>query len=287
METEKLDSTVSIKSWWARLFNGADDNPNKLSRAELRKTLAKAQKDGVFDYDAGQMLEGVLEVSETRVRDTMIPRSQMVMVEGDAPIDQISKVVVDSGHSRFPVLNDDHEEVIGILLAKDLLRFFAENGDHSATTVFNLNDALRPAIFVPESKRLNVLLREFKASRNHMAIVVDEYGGIAGLITIEDVIEHIVGDIDDEHDVENDVLIQEEADGSYTVQAITRIEEFNEELGCELDDEEYDTIGGLVMHQLGRVPRRNDKLVFEEFEFKVLRADRRKVDLVSVIKHKN
>ncbi|NND65811.1 MAG: CBS domain-containing protein [Gammaproteobacteria bacterium] len=233
------------------------------------------------------MLEGVLEVSETRVRDTMIPRSQMVMVESDAPVDDVLKVIVDSGHSRFPVLNDDREEVIGILLAKDLLKFFAEQGNNGQAALgarFTMSDTLRPAVFVPESKRLNVLLREFRASRNHMAIVVDEYGGVAGLITIEDVIEHIVGDIDDEHDVENDVLIQKEADGSYTVQAITRIEEFNEELGCYLSDQEYDTIGGLVMHQLGRVPRRNDKLSFEGFEFKVLRADRRKVDSLSITK---
>ena len=187
--------------------------------------------------------------------------------------------IVESGHSRFPVVGENRDEVAGILLAKDLLRFYAENGQAR----FDIRECLRPAVFIPESKRLNVLLKEFRANRNHMAVVVDEYGGVSGLITIEDVIEQIVGDIDDEHDIVEDVYIQRESDSRFRVRALTRIEDFNEYFDCELSDEDYDTIGGLILHELGRLPRRGETLAYSGFDFKVLRADRRRIDIVQVL----
>jgi len=223
--------------------------------------------------DALAMMEGALEVSETQVRDAMIPRSQMVVVNHDSPLEEFLPQIVESGHSRFPVIGEDRDEVVGILLAKDLLRFYVENPGEK----FEMRDLLRPAVFIPESKRLNALLTQFRESRNHMAIVVDEYGGVAGLATIEDVIEQIVGDIGDEHDPEAAEQIQELGDGRYNVLALTRIEEFNEYFSVHLSDDEYDTVGGLVMHELGRLPRRGEVLDFSGFRFKVLRADRRRI----------
>ena len=219
------------------------------------------------------MLEGVLDVSEMQVRDIMIPRSQMIVLERSASPRELLEVILASGHSRFPVIGEDRDEVVGILLAKDLLRFFAENEDQR----FDIREVLRPVIYIPESKRLNILLREFRVSRNHMAIVVDEYGGVSGLLTIEDVLEQIVGDIGDEHDPDEVPDFRKEDDGVYTVRALARIEDFNEEFGTELDDEEYDTIGGLVMHELARLPRRGDKITMKGIGFTVVKADRRRI----------
>ena len=230
------------------------------------------------------MLSGVLEVSETQVRDVMVPRSQMVVIDIEEDFDVILKRIIDSGHSRFPVIGEDRDEVLGILLAKDLLRYFGSDEANDLP----LKKLLRPASVIPESKRLNALLNEFRASHNHMAIVVDEYGGVAGLLTIEDVLEEIVGDIDDEHDQEEDAFIRPDADRngkpSFAVRALTRIEDFNEYFECALSDEEYDTIGGLVMHELGHLPRRGERVKFGGFEFSVVRADERRIDVLQVQK---
>jgi len=217
----------------------------------------------------------VLGVADIQVRDIMVPRAQMTVVHRDDESETLLKTVIESGHSRFPVLDEDREKVAGILLAKDLLRLAAQ---HDETVNFDIKEFMRPAVFVPESKRLNVLLREFRRSRVHMAIVADEYGGIAGLVTIEDVIEQIVGDIDDEHDVDEDVNIRKDGDKQYIVRGQTPIEEFNEYFQSDLSDDEFDTIAGLVMKQLGRLPRRGETLQLADCEVKVMRFDRRRID---------
>lgn len=252
-----------------------------LSRDEIQDLL---QEDGsVFEPEEKEMLAGVLEVAETQVRDVMIPRSQMVVIEKEQTLEEMLYVIVDSGHSRFPVIGEDRDEVLGILLAKDLLRFFS----NAAEQELRIEKYLRPVAVIPESKRLNALLKEFRDSHNHMAIVVDEYGGVSGLLTIEDVLEEIVGDIDDEHDPEEDEYILPDTDSQgrpcFAVRALTRIEDFNEYFGCELTEEEdYDTIGGLVMHELGRLPRLGERLEYGGFEFRVTRADRRRIDTLKV-----
>ncbi len=240
--------------------------------------LKSVQKHGLFDGDALEMLEGVLEVSDTQVRDIMIPRPHMVVLERDADVKDLLPLIIDSGHSRFPVIGDDRDEVVGVLLAKDLLRYYAEqNGGR-----FDIRECLRKVAFIPESKRLNILLKDFRTSRNHMAIVVDEYGGVSGLLTIEDVIEQIVGEIGDEHDIEEDAYIQRESDNRYSVRGLTRIDDFNEFFGCAIDDEDYDTVAGLIMHDLGRLPRRGETITVDGFDFKVIRGDRRRIHTVQV-----
>jgi magnesium and cobalt transporter len=247
-------------------------------RSQLIEMLSDAQQRGVLDADTFAMLEGVLAVADMQVRDIMIPRVQMVCLRRDDPISRILPAVVDSGHSRFPVLDGDRDDVVGILLAKDLLRMFA-----SAPTVrFDMREYLRPVVFVPESKRLDVLLKEFRGNRNHMAIVVDEYSGVAGLVTIEDVIEQIVGEIDDEFDVEDDQNIRREADGQFSVRGATRIDEFNQHFNTQLPEEEFDTVAGLVMKQFGRMPRRGESTTLGELEFRIARADRRRIDMLRV-----
>jgi magnesium and cobalt transporter len=250
------------------------------SREEIQNLFEHS--DNVFNPEEQEMLAGVLEVAETQVRDVMVPRSQMVVIGRDQNLDEMLQVIVESGHSRFPVIGEDRDEIVGILLAKDLLRFFSS----PAETQLRLDRFIRPAVVIPESKRLNALLKEFRDSHNHMAIVVDEYGGVSGLLTIEDVLEEIVGEIGDEHDPAEDLFIQPEAerDGrpSYSVRALTRIEDFNEYFDAQLPDEDYDTVGGLVMAQLGRLPRRGDVVPFSDFEFRVTKADRRRVDTLQV-----
>jgi len=221
------------------------------------------------------MIEGVLQVSEMQVRDIMIPRSQMVVVSREDDITEFLPLIIESGHSRFPVVGETRDKVVGILLAKDLLHEYAE-GDAS----FDMRDVLRPAIFVPESKRLNVLLKEFRVSRNHMAIVVDEYGGVAGMVTIEDVLEQIVGEIEDEHDIGEAHSIFKHSDSNYTLKALTTIEDFNEYFETDFIDDEYDTIGGLMMRELGHLPKRGDTITKGKYTFKVLRADNRRVHVV-------
>jgi magnesium and cobalt transporter len=247
-------------------------------RAQLIEVLSDAQQRGVLDADAFAMLEGVLAVADIQVRDIMIPRVQMVCLRRDDPIARILPAVVDSGHSRFPVLDGDRDDVVGTLLAKDLLRLFAS----APTPRFDMREYLRPVVFVPESKRLDVLLKEFRISRNHMAIVVDEYSGVAGLVTIEDVIEQIVGDIDDEFDVEDDQNIRREDDRQFSVRGSTRIDEFNQFFHTELPHGDFDTVAGLVMKQFGRMPRRGESVSLAEFEFRIARADRRRIDSLRV-----
>ncbi|MDJ0750102.1 MAG: transporter associated domain-containing protein [Woeseiaceae bacterium] len=247
------------------------------SRDEIQTFI---ESEVELDAEEKSMLTGVLEVSETQVRDVMIPRSQMVVIDIEDEFDKTLKIIVESGHSRFPVIGEDRDEVLGVLLAKDLLRYFGSDDEIS------IRKLLRPAAVIPESKRLNALLKEFRASHNHMAIVVDEYGGVAGLLTIEDVLEEIVGEIEDEHDDEEAEFIRPDGDRngkpSFAVRALTRVEDFNEYFECALLDEEYDTIGGLVMHELGRLPRRGEKIHFGGFEFAVTKADKRRIDALQV-----
>jgi len=273
--TKDLNSTGR---WLKRLTQGFAAEPQ--DRQGLLALLREAGERGLVDTDALTMLEGVLEVSDLQVRDIMVPRAQMVFVHRDEPASRLLSVVVESGHSRFPVMDDDRDDIVGILLAKDLLRLYIA----AVRERFDIREYMRPAIFVPESKRLNVLLREFRRNRNHMAIVVDEYGGVSGLVTIEDVIEQIVGEIDDEFDVEDDQNIRKEAERQFTVRGITRIEEFNEYFGARLSEEQgVDTVAGLLMKQLGRLPRRGESATIEGFEFRVMRADRRRIDALRVV----
>jgi magnesium and cobalt transporter len=225
------------------------------------------------------MMEGVLGVADLQVRDIMIPRSQMVTVRRDDPPEKLLPVIVESGHSRFPVVDDDRDDIVGILLAKDVLRYVATG----RLADFDIRECMRPAVVVPESKRVNVLLKEFRRNRNHMAIVVDEYGGVSGVVTIEDAIEQIVGDIDDEFDVEDDQNIRKEAERQFLVRGATPIAEFNEYFGVELADDEFDTVAGLVMKQLGHLPRRGETLMIGDIEIRVLRADRRRVEALKVL----
>ena len=240
-------------------------------REQLVALLHGAYENSLMDADSLAMIEGVLQVSEMQVRDIMIPRSQMDVIDITHPPETFIPHVIETAHSRFPVIEDDKNDVIGILLAKDLLRYYA--GEE-----FEVRDMLRPAVFIPESKRLNILLKEFRGNRNHIAIVVDEYGGVAGMVTIEDVLEQIVGEIEDEYDYdeEEDNIIQN-ADGQYRVKALTEIADFNAVIGCELSDEELSTVGGLVVHQFGHLPKRDDEITFSGLRFKVLRADSRRL----------
>jgi hemolysin (HlyC) family protein len=270
--------TNATGRWLKRLTQGLANEPQ--DRGELLKVLREAAERGVLDGDALAMVEGVLEVGDLQVRDIMVPRAQMVFVRREQPAARILPVVVESGHSRFPVMDEDRDSIVGILLAKDLLRLTTT----SARERFNIREYMRPAVFVPEAKRLNVLLKEFRRSRNHMAIVVDEYGGVSGLCTIEDVIEQIVGDIDDEFDVEDDQNIRRDAERQFTVRGVTRIAEFNEYFGARLSEVEgFDTIAGLLMKHFGRLPRRGESASLEGFEFRVVRADRRRIEALRVL----
>ncbi|EXJ16516.1 Magnesium and cobalt efflux protein CorC [Imhoffiella purpurea] len=247
-------------------------------KEQLVELLKDARQRELLDTDALSMIEGVLQVSDLRVRDIMIPRAEMVSLKRDDPLERILQIAVKSAHSRFPVTGDDKGEVVGILLAKDLLSFCLDSGRRA----FNIRDLLRSAVFVPESKRLNVLLKEFRASRNHMAIVVDEYGSAAGLVTIEDVLEQIVGEIDDEHDYDEGSGIFQRGENEFSAKARTAIEDFNEYFGVEFSDEEYDTIGGLVVDALGHLPKRGESVELGPFRFIVMRADSRRVHLLSI-----
>ncbi|MBK8063368.1 MAG: CBS domain-containing protein [Betaproteobacteria bacterium] len=250
-------------------------------REQLIALLRSAYQRNLLDADALSIIEGAMTVSEMQVRDIMIPRAQMDVIDINEPVENFIPVVISTAHSRFPVIGQNRDDVIGILLAKDLLRHYAGEEE------FNVREMLRPAVFVPESKRLNVLLREFRASRNHMAMVVDEYGGVAGLVTIEDVLEQIVGDIEDEYDFDeasDNILL--ETSGRYRVKALTQIADFNAAFGTQFPDEDYDTVGGLVIAQLGRLPKRGEALVVGGLKVQVLRADSRRVYTLIVEKPK-
>jgi len=245
-------------------------------RHDLIELLRESETRNLLDYDALTMIEGALQVSEMQVRDIMVPRVQMIVVKNDADPEDILATVVESGHSRFPVVGGDTDEITGILMAKDLLNYFSDQENSE----FNIKDMMRRAIYVPESKRLNVLLREFRSNRNHMAIVIDEYSGVAGLVTMEDVIEEIVGEIVDEHDIDDEDQIKPHGRNRYTVKALTPIEEFNDFFDTQLSDEEFDTVGGLALKAFGHVPKRGESIEFEGFNVKVLRSDKRRIHLM-------
>ncbi|BAU56322.1 CBS domain-containing protein [Halorhodospira halochloris] len=249
------------------------------SRDELVEQLRSSEAKGLIDADGLSMIEGVLHVSELQARDIMIPRSQVTTLERDSEPKELLPTIVQTGYSRFPVSGETKDDVIGILLAKDLLRIFHEEGPG-----FRIREVLRPVLFIPESKRLDALLKQFRESRNHMSVVVDEYGGLAGIVTIEDVIEQIVGEIDDEHDFDEDAPILSRSDGSWIVKAVAPIDAFNEALGADLKDDDLDTVGGMVAQRFGHVPRRGERIIFAGFEFRVLRADNRRIHLLRVIR---
>lgn len=261
-----------LGGWWRRVTQRLAGGPR--TREDLLELLRDAREAELIDSDAMSMFEGIVQTTEMHVRDVMVPRAQIVIVESDWALDKIFEVVIESGHSRFPVIGDSKDEVVGILLAKDLLKF---SSNVPAPGTFDLARLVRPATFVPESKRLNVLLKEFRRSRNHMALVVDEYGGVAGLITIEDVLEQIVGEIDDEYDEAEGALILKQDERRYLVSALATVDDFNEYFGTKFPTDEFDTIGGYVLHMFGHMPKRGESVSVERFMFNVQRADTRRV----------
>lgn len=270
-------SGSSSKSWLERIGQALSSEPR--NREELLEELRSAQANGLLSPDTLAMMEGAITVSEQSVGDVMVPRAQMVSIDVESPYLDVVRTAVESGHSRFAVHGEDRDEILGILLAKDLLRALMD-GRHPET----IRELLRPAVLIPESKRLNVLLKEFRLSRNHMAIVVDEYGGVAGLITIEDVLEQIVGEIDDEYDdAPDEGLIQAQADGRYVVDALTPIAEFNQRFGADFDDSEYDTLGGMLAAAIGHLPETGEEISIGRFDFRIARADARRVHALHVI----
>jgi magnesium and cobalt transporter len=262
------------RSWLERLSKALLREPQ--DREQLVELLRDAEQRHLLDSHSLAMIEGVLQVSEMRVSDIMIPRSQMVVVNANDSPEEYLPIIIESAHSRFPVLGEDRDEVVGILLAKDLINYLWQN----KATKFQLRDILRPAIFVPESKRLDVLLQEFRINHNHLAIVVDEYGGIAGLVTIEDILEQIVGEIEDEYDVPEDLNIKKHSDTVYIIKALTPIEDFNQFFNANLSIAEFDTIGGLVLKAFGHLPKRGENIAIDRYRFKVLHADNRRIRLL-------
>lgn len=269
-------STNGHKTWLDKLVQAFVHEPR--NRQELLELLREAHANEVLDIEALSIIEGALQVSDMQVRDIMIPRSQMITIRSSQTPREFLPEVIEAAHSRFPVTGESLDDVLGILLAKDLLPLLLEDN----TERFNIKEILRPATCVPESKRLNVLLKEFRATRNHMAIVIDEYGGVSGLVTIEDVLEQIVGDIEDEHDIDEDSQIKPLHSGDFLVKGLTPIEDFNEHFGTEFPDEEFDTVGGLVMNAFGHLPRRNEVVELDGFRVRVLNSDSRRVHLLRV-----
>nr|VFK22099.1 MAG: magnesium and cobalt transporter [Candidatus Kentron sp. MB]VFK27707.1 MAG: magnesium and cobalt transporter [Candidatus Kentron sp. MB]VFK74397.1 MAG: magnesium and cobalt transporter [Candidatus Kentron sp. MB] len=280
MREGELSSERGMYSWFERfrqaLLSKSRDSLELRDRNQLIMILRDAEQRNFFDNETLTMIEGALQVAELQVRHIMVPRAQMIVVQGghSSPENFIS-IIIESGHSRFPVIGDNRDEIQGILLAKDLLNYFAADN----RGVFNIRDFMRPAVFVPESKRLNVLLREFRTSRNHIAIVVDEYGGTSGLVTIEDVLEQIVGDIDDEHDIDDGLYIRPQSNHEYIIKALTPIEDFNKYFHTNFSDQEFDTIGGLVVNAFGYLPRRGEIKIIEDLTFTVFQAYKRRVSL--------
>ena len=271
-------SGPSHRTWWDRLghlFSGEPRNRN-----ELLDELRAAQSNGLLSADTLTMVEGAIKVTELDVDDVMVPRAQIVMLAIDSSLSDLLATVVESGHSRFPVHGEDKDEILGILLAKDLLKYFG------AAEHFDIRSILRPAVLIPESMRLNVLLEEFRLTRNHMALVVNEYGGVAGLVTIEDVLEEIVGEIDDEHDDDDEPeLMHQQPDGDWLVSALTPIEDFNEHTGVVFSDEEYDTVGGMVTSEFGHLPEVGEEVVIGGYLFEVTEADDRRLQQFRVRRH--
>ena len=249
-------------------------------KSRLMEILREVQSRNVISSETLSMIEGVMEVTDMQVREVMVPRSQMKVIDKDASADDILACIIKSAHSRFPVIGDNRDDVEGIILAKDMLNFFAKEDHHT----LDLKEYMRPAVFIPESKRLNVLLRDFRTNRNHMALVVDEYGGVAGLVTIEDVLEEIVGEIEDEHDLEEDSNITSHGEAVFTVQALTEIDEFNDFFKADFRNDKFDTIGGIIMNAFGHMPQRGEELERGNFRFKVTRADHRRIHSLRVIR---
>lgn len=265
------------RSWLEKISQALTGEPS--SRDELIELLRSAEQRELLDGEALSIIEGALIVSDMQAREIMVPRSQVIFVRFDQDPEEFLPLVISSGHSRFPVLGENPEDVIGILLAKDLLPL-ALKGRKSR---FNLRDSLRPTTAIPESKRLNVLLQEFRTTRNHLAVVYDEYGGVSGIVTIEDVLEQIVGDIEDEYDLEEEAYINQHADGTYTIKALTPIDDFNEHFGSEFSDDEFDTIGGVVSNAFGHLPERDERVSIDRYRFKVLNSDGRRIHLLQLM----
>jgi magnesium and cobalt transporter len=266
-------SSNEQKSWLNKLTQAFAHEPK--NRQELLEVLRDAHQNKLLDSEALAIVEGAIQVADLQVRDIMVPRSQVVTIKASQAPQEFLPVIIDAAHSRYPVIGDDLDDVLGVLLAKDLLPLLL-----NPEAGFNVRNLLRPPIFVPESKRLNVLLREFRANHNHMAIVIDEYGGVAGLVTIEDVLEQIVGDIEDEHDVEQDSYVKPLPSGDFLVKALTPIEHFNEAFSTDFTHADFHTVGGLVMNAFGHLPKRNEVTEIGDFSFRVLNADSRRVHLL-------
>ena len=273
-----MTDQIASKSWLERLFQALGSEPS--SRSELIDLLRASQERELIDADALKIIEGALTVADKQVREIMIPRSQVVFIKAEQKPSEFLPVVIGSGHSRFPVIGEGEDEILGILLAKDLLPLALNDRKNS----FQLKSSLRSHASIPESKRLDVLLQEFRAARNHLAVVYDEYGGVSGIVTIEDVLEQIVGDIEDEYDFEEKGSINEHNDGTYSVRALTDIEDFNEYFDTSLSTEEFETVGGVVTHAFGHLPSRGEEVQIDKFCFKVLNADGRRVHLFKVFR---
>jgi magnesium and cobalt transporter len=267
-------SSNEHKSWLNKLTQAFAHEPK--NRKELLEVLRDAHQNNLLDSEALAIVEGAIQVADLQVRDIMVPRSQMISIKSEQNPKEFLPSIIESAHSRFPVFGENLDDVQGILLAKDLLQLILQE-DHAN---FNIADLLRPVTFVPESKRLNVLLREFRANHNHMAVVIDEYGGVAGLVTIEDVLEQIVGDIEDEHDIEENSYIKPLPSGDFLIKALTPISHFNEAFDSEFSDDEFDTVGGLVMGAFGRLPKRNEVTEIGDYRFRVVNADSRRIHLL-------
>ncbi|HFC30737.1 MAG TPA: CBS domain-containing protein [Oceanospirillales bacterium] len=270
-EQSTTSSNQEKKSWLERLSSAFSGDPK--NRHDLFEILKEAHENEIIDADALHMIKGAMKVSEMQVRQVMIPRAQMKVIPKEAELEEILSIIVESGHSRFPVVGEGKDEIEGILLAKDLVRYLVDT-----SIEFKLDDFLRESVVVPESKRVNILLNEFRTSRNHMAIIIDEYGGVAGLVTIEDLLEEIVGEIDDETDEEEDPLIQQLSDNTYKINALLPIEEFNEHFSSKFKKDEFDTIGGMIVNAEGRLPEVGDEINLGNYCFKVLSCDNRRLD---------
>lgn len=276
INNETPNSQPTTRSWLEKIGQLLSGEPK--DRQDLIEIIRDAAERHLLDLNSLGMIEGILQVPELKVREIMIPRSQMIVIEQDMSLEQILPIVITTVHSRFPVIGDNKDEILGILLAKDLLAYAF--GNHSIP--FRIQDVIRAAVFVPESKRLDVLLQEFRHNRSHMAVVVDEYGGVTGLVTIEDVLEQIVGDIEDEYDTDDDQLIKQYNDDAYAVKALTPIEDFNEYFNTDLNAKDVDTIGGLITREFGHLPKRGESVNIHGFRFKILRGDKRRIHLLQV-----
>ncbi|MGO2133429.1 MAG: HlyC/CorC family transporter [Halomonas sp.] len=282
--SEDRSSSQGNKSWFDKLFSalsGDSDEPS--SRAELLEFLRQAGSRLKLEQDAITIMEGAFNISDQQVREVLVPRSQVTAITLDQPLDEYLSVILEAGHSRYPVIGENLDEIKGILLAKDLLPLLQSSSNSAAP--FKLQDVLRPAMFVPESKRLNSLLKEFRDTHNHMAVVVDEYGGTAGIVTIEDILEEIVGDIEDEHDADDDDDIRALGEGRYAIRALTPIDDFNERFNTDFSDEEFDTVGGLMMQSFGHLPGRGEHTDIDSWRFTVLNADNRRIRLIEAERH--